>query len=147
MKMNTQEQAIVKKLLEVSSRIVGLLPAIITTIDYLKTHIAVTGNKPEVEARKQRLIVNITTIRSVTEAGFRQILAAKQAGHLEMNQWKGILGLVQGEIDKLHTLEKKIELYVHTPSSKLTAEIDTLVSEIKRLYEEELVQLRNMSTG
>ena len=86
--------------------------------------------------------MNITTIRSVTEAGFRQILAAKQAGHLEMNQWKGILGLVQGEIDKLHTLEKKIELYVHTPSSKLTAEIDTLVSEIKRLYEEELVQLR-----
>lgn len=140
-----EEVNLIKRIMEVSSCIAKLLPSIETTIGYLKTHIAVKGSEGEIQRRKEQLIASLRKIKEITESTLRGMVKAKQSGYLGASEWESIIELAKGEISKITKLEQQIEQYVHFPTGQCAKEIDTLLRETKKLYEEELVQLRKIA--
>ncbi len=130
-----------KALIEITSRIVTLLPQVHTLIKNLEILVAGRAHERDIQTLKQRITTFLNTITTITQGEMREMLDAQRGG--SAIDWSPFLALTKGQVAKIQEIQQKITLSLYPPH--FTKEMENLFFELTKLYEEELVQLRKMS--
>lgn len=143
----TKEEIKLKEIfISTTSSLSSFVPKIQTTIEHLKTEHALQGNHEDVELRKKKVIDLLARIKGFTQGKITSILKLQESNQLQIDFWNPIKSLVTGQVHEIEMIQTKVEQYVHAPTKTLWNEIEEHLKNLNARQEEELVQLRNVSS-